>query len=107
MLLKREAEHSGWPDSGPAWRDPAGDGRRVLPLVGASRTASRRNSGVGLFPFPIEHLLVPQLVLSTFQGKSEFLPADQPLPPDRLPLRKTLTSFMGFVFRVSAPEWLR
>ena len=35
----------------------------------ARRTASRRNSGVGLFPFPIEHLLVPQLVLSTFTGQ--------------------------------------
>lgn len=43
--------------------------RRVRPLVSASRTASRRNSGVGLFPFPIEHLLVPQLVLSTFTGQ--------------------------------------
>ena len=43
--------------------------RRVRPLVSASRTASRRNSGVGLFPFPIEHLLVPQLVLSTFSGQ--------------------------------------
>jgi hypothetical protein len=43
--------------------------RRVRPLVSASRTASRRNSGVGLFPFPIEHLLVPQLVLSTFPGQ--------------------------------------
>ncbi|PTM99683.1 hypothetical protein C8N32_1411, partial [Rhodovulum imhoffii] len=30
---------------------------------------SRRNSGVGLFPFPIEHLLVPQLVLSTSFGQ--------------------------------------
>ncbi|MCV2866899.1 HNH endonuclease family protein, partial [Defluviimonas sp. WL0075] len=39
------------------------------PLVSANRTASRRNSGVGLFPFPIEHLLVPQLVLSTFSGQ--------------------------------------
>ncbi len=43
--------------------------RRVLTLVSASRTASRRNSGVGLFPFPIEHLLLPQLVLSTFSGQ--------------------------------------
>ena len=35
----------------------------------ARRTASRRNSGVALFPFPLEHLLVPQLVLSTFSGQ--------------------------------------
>ena len=48
------------------------DSRRVRPLVSASRTASRRNSGVGLFPFPIEHLLVPQLVLSTFFGQVHF-----------------------------------
>lgn len=27
------------------------------------------HSGVGLFPFPMEHLLVPQLVLSTFSGE--------------------------------------
>ena len=45
------------------------DLRLVRPLVSARRTASRRNSGVGLFPFPIEHLLVPQLVLSTFLGQ--------------------------------------
>ncbi|WP_237685101.1 hypothetical protein, partial [Szabonella alba] len=44
----------------------------VRPLVSASRTASRRNSGVGLFPFPIEHLLVPQLVLSTFAGQVQW-----------------------------------
>ena len=43
--------------------------RRVRPLVSESRTASRRNSGVGLFPRPIEHLLVPQLVLSTKPGQ--------------------------------------
>ena len=48
--------------------------RRVRPLVSASRTASRRNSGVGLFPFPIEHLLVPQLVLSTFSGQVQDSP---------------------------------
>lgn len=46
--------------------------RRVRPLVSASRIASRRNSGVGLFPFPIEHLLVPQLVLSTLSGQARF-----------------------------------
>ncbi|SDM12969.1 DDE domain-containing protein [Aliiruegeria lutimaris] len=34
----------------------------------------RRNSGVGLFPFPIEHLLVPQLVLSTFSGQVQTIP---------------------------------
>ena len=45
------------------------DSRRVRPIVSASRTASRRNSGVGRFPFPIEHLLVPQLLLSTFSGQ--------------------------------------
>ena len=43
--------------------------RRVRPLVSASRTASRRNSSVGLFPFPIEHRLVPQLLLSTKTGQ--------------------------------------
>ena len=47
--------------------------RRVRPLVSASRTASRRNSGVGLFPFPIEHLLVPQSVLSAFSGQVQLL----------------------------------
>ena len=39
--------------------------RRVRPPVSASRNASRRNFGVGLFRFPIEHRLVPQLLLST------------------------------------------
>jgi len=43
--------------------------RRVLPLVSASRTASRRNSGVGLFPFLIEHRPVLKLVLSTKAGQ--------------------------------------
>lgn len=46
------------------------DLRRVRPLVSASRTASRRNSGVGLFLFPIEHALVPDLVLSIFPESS-------------------------------------
>lgn len=39
---------------------------RVRPLGSASRTASSRNSGIGLFPFPREHLPVSLLVLSTF-----------------------------------------
>ena len=42
--------------------------RRVRPLASASRTALRRNSGVGLFPFLIEHFLASQLVLCTFSG---------------------------------------
>lgn len=40
----------------------------VLPLIRVSHTASHRNSGVGLFPFPIEHLRVRQLMLSTCSG---------------------------------------
>lgn len=43
--------------------------RRVWPQVSASRTVSRRNSGVGRFPFPIKHLPVPQLVLVTLPGQ--------------------------------------
>lgn len=42
---------------------------RVLPRVSTSRTASRRNAGVGLFPFPIKRLLLPQWVLSNFSGR--------------------------------------
>jgi len=55
-------------------RTSAPDSCRVRPLVSAGRTASRRNSGVGLFPFSIEHLLVPRLVLSTFPGQVQFTP---------------------------------
>lgn len=53
---------------GTGWSRSSAISRRVPPLVSASRTASRRNSGVGRFPCDIEHLLVPQLVLSTFPG---------------------------------------
>lgn len=60
--------------------DPVGDDARGVlasqspvpprPATGQRhRTASRRNSGVDLFPFPIENLLVPQLVLSIFSGQ--------------------------------------
>ena len=51
---------------------------RVWPLVSVNLTASRRNSGVGLFPFPIEHLLVPRLVLSTFPGPVQNAKVDRP-----------------------------
>lgn len=40
--------------------------RSDLAVYITSCTASRRNSGVGFFPRPLEHHLVPQLVLSTF-----------------------------------------
>jgi hypothetical protein len=43
--------------------------RRVRSLVCASRTYSRRNSGVGLFPFPTEYLLGPQQVIPTLSGQ--------------------------------------
>lgn len=49
--------------------EPVALTRRVRPVISASRAASRRNPGVCLFPFPIEHLLLPQLVLSTFPGQ--------------------------------------
>ena len=42
---------------------------RDLSLISASRTASRKNSGAGLFPFPIEYLLVPWLVFSGKAGQ--------------------------------------
>ena len=42
---------------------------RVLPLVNAGRTASRRTSRVGPFRFPEDHLLVPRPVLSTSSGQ--------------------------------------
>jgi hypothetical protein len=47
---------------------PSAIPRRVRPLVSASRTAARRNSGVGPLPLPMEHLLVPQLALRTFRA---------------------------------------
>ncbi len=45
---------------------------RVRPLVSARRIVSRRNFGVGLFPFPIKHLPVPRLVLCTFSGQVHY-----------------------------------
>lgn len=55
--------------------------RRFRPRVSARRTASRRNSGVGLFAFPMEHLLVPQLVLATFSGQVHAHPAGNQYSP--------------------------
>lgn len=62
--------------------------RRVRPRVSANRTASRRNSCVGVFPFPIEQLLVPQLVVSKEPGQVHFGgPYSFGAPHRRRPLR--------------------
>ena len=46
---------------------------RDLSLISASRAASRQNSGAGLFPFPIEHLLVYWLVFSGKAGQVQII----------------------------------
>ena len=73
--------------------------RRVQRLVNDSRTASCRNFGVSLFPFPIEHLLVPQLVLSIFPGPSPTLMdnADERMPDHSVIMGASLLMNRGIV----------